>query len=220
MISTGNDIVSLNAINKTRTNQAGFYSKILSPTEKALYKHAAFAATPFENFVWLLWSIKESAYKYLKRSNPGLVFIPIKFIVKQLSIPPGYALKNFEATQTEGAGFENMAAFKGIITFGTNTLYSMSLIYSVLIVSVVNNNENFENTYWGVKLIDNPGSDYQSKAARKFLTDRLHNVVPPGELIISKNSSGIPIVLKDGEELGIAISLSHHDRFVGYSFQV
>ena len=113
-----------------------------------------------------------------------------------------------------------MAAFKGIITFGTNTLYSMSLIYSVLIVSVVNNNENFENTCWGIKLIDNPDPDYQSKAVREFLTDRLHNVLMPGGLVISKNSLGIPIVLKNGEELGIAVSLSHHDRFVGYSFQV
>src|ERR1700691_5688102 len=101
MISAGNDIISLNAINITRTKQEKFYSKILSPTEKELYNQAEFTTIPFENFVWLLWSIKESAYKYLKRNNPGLVFIPIKFTVKQLLIPHGYISTNFGARQLE-----------------------------------------------------------------------------------------------------------------------
>lgn len=220
MISTGNDIISLNAINIIRTKQEKFYSKILSPTEKELYNQAEFAAIPFENFVWLLWSMKESAYKYLKRNNPGLVFIPIKFTVKQLLIPSGYALKNFEATQLKGTGFNNIPTLKGIITIGVDTLYSRSLMHRELIISVVNSDENFENTHWGVKLIDRVDSEYQSTAVRSFLVERLHEVLHLDGLVIAKNAIGIPTVLKEGKELPIAVSLSHHEGFVAYSFQL
>jgi len=220
MISTGNDIVSLNAINITRTKQYRFYSKILSPAEKTLYNQAAFASIPFENFVWLLWSIKESAYKYLKRIDPGLVFIPIKFEVTRLLVPSRYTFANFEGIQTEGAGFGNMPAFKGVITFGNNTLYSASLMYRELIVSVVNRDENLENIYWGVKLIEENDASYQSIAVRKFLIDRLQHILHLDGLVMGKTPVGMPVVLNGGEELAVAVSLSHHGRFVGYSFQL
>jgi phosphopantetheinyl transferase (holo-ACP synthase) len=219
MISSGNDIVSLNAINITRTKQYRFYSKILSSTEKALYNQAAFASIPFENFVWLLWSIKESAYKYLKRNSPDLVFIPIKFEVTQLLIPSGYVLANFEGIQMEGAGFGNIPALKGVVTFGIHTLYSASLLYPELIVSVVNGDENFENVCWGVKLIGENEANNQSIEVRKFLIDRLQHILHLDALVMGKTSGGIPVVLNEGEELAVAISLSHHERFVGYSFQ-
>jgi len=219
MISTGNDIISLNAINITRTKQEKFYSKILSPTEKELYNQAEFAAIPFENFVWLLWSIKESAYKYLKRNNPTLVFIPIKFTVKQLLIPPGYTLTNFETTQLEGAGFNNKAALKGVITIGDDTLYSNSLMHRELIVSVVNDAENFKNVCWGIKLIDGSDPEYQSTAVRKFLVERLKEVLHLDGLVIGKNAIGIPTVLKEGGELPVAVSLSHHEGLIAYSYR-
>ncbi len=219
MISAGNDIISLNAINIARTKQYRFYSKILSPSEKALYNQATFATTPFENFVWLLWSIKESAYKYLKRNNPDLVFTPVKFIVAELLVPSRYTLTNFEGIQMEGPGFDNRLAIKGLINFGDNTLYSASLLYRELIVSVVNRDENFGNTFWGVKLIGENEASYQSTEVRKFLIDRLQRILNIDGLVMGKTPSGIPIVLNDSEEFPVAISLSHHERFVGYSIQ-
>jgi phosphopantetheinyl transferase (holo-ACP synthase) len=220
MISAGNDIISLNAINITRTKQEKFYSKILTPTEKELYNQAGFTAIPFENFVWLLWSIKESAYKYLKRNNPGLVFIPIKFTVKQLLIPPSYTLTNFETTQLEGTGFNNTLALKGVITIGDGTLYSSSLIYRELIVSVVNSDENFENTHWGIKSIVRADPEYQSIAVREFLVERLQEVLHLNRLVFGKNAIGIPTVLKEDGKLPVVVSLSHHERLVSYSFKM
>jgi phosphopantetheinyl transferase (holo-ACP synthase) len=220
MISTGNDIISLNAINITRTNQEKFYSKIFSPTEKELYNQAEFTTIPFENFIWLLWSIKESAYKYLKRNNPALVFIPIKFTVKQLLIPPGFTLTNFGATQLESTGFNNIPALKGVITIGTDTLYSSSLMYRELIVSVVNDDENFENVCWGIKLIERVDPEYQSTAVREFLVESLQEVLHLDGLVIGKNAIGIPTVLKEGGQLPVAVSISHHDKLIAYSFNL
>jgi len=220
MLSTGNDIVSLNAINKTRTNQPGFYSKILSDTEKALYKELLPAGIAFENFVWLLWSIKESAYKYLQRNTPGLVFSPTRFVVQRIEPPFGYATTNIESSETEGTGFGNRPVLKSVITFGSDTLYSKSFIYRELIVSVVNSNEDFENTSWGIKFISSSDPEYQSTAVRIFLVARLNKLLKLDGVTISKSPHGFPLILSHDEHIEIPVSLSHHDQWVAYSFQL
>lgn len=218
MTSAGNDIVCLNATDITRTKQYRFYSKILSNTEKELYKENAFAAIPFENFVWLLWSVKESAFKYLQRNNPGLVFTPVKFIVQQLRVPAGYAITAQETIKTEGTGFDDNTVIQCIVTFADVTLYSMSLMHNDFIHSVVNNNEDFKNTCWGIKSIDSNEPDYQSTTVRSFLLNRLNQHFRMDDLAIGKNPQGVPIVLKENEALPIPVSLSHHGCFVAYSF--
>jgi phosphopantetheinyl transferase (holo-ACP synthase) len=220
MISAGNDIICLKNIDITRTNQPRFYSKILTPSEKALYDKATFAALPFEVFVWLLWSVKESAYKYLKRIDNGLTFIPVKFVVTHLQLPFEYILTNLESAQIENKGFEGMPLFKAVINIGPNTLYSSSLVYTELIVSVVNGDENFEGIYWGVKAIDETGCDQQSAAVRAFLLSKLAAIFSFNELTLRKDANGIPVLLKNDRETSVPISLSHHGKFIGYSFQL
>ncbi len=225
MTGTGNDIVSLNAINKVRTKQSRFYSKILSPSEETLYSKSAFASIPFENFVWLLWSIKESAFKYLQRTNPDLIFSPTKIIVHRLQTPSAYSVSSFDATELEGIGFDSrdakfcVSTIKGIIAYGPNTFYSRSIIYKELVVSVVNGDANFESTSWGIKWTDKCHPPFQSIAVRKFLVNRLYSLFQMDNLMIGKSSYGFPIVLEGSEEISIPISLSHHDHFVAYSFQ-
>jgi hypothetical protein len=109
---------------------------------------------------------------------------------------------------------------KGIITIRDDVLYSCSLMYRELVVSVVNDAEDFENVCWGIKLIEEADPEYQSMAVREFLVDRLQEVLHLDRLLISKSSGGIPVVLKGGNELPVAVSLSHHDGLVGYSFQL
>lgn len=219
MISAGNDIVCLNAIDIARTKQHRFYSKILSPGEKQLYNQPGFVAVPFESFVWLLWSAKESAYKFLQRVKPDLVFTPIKFVVAHIEAPRAYTVTNFEANEMEGLGFDDTPAFQAIITYGTDALYSRSLMYPELILSTVNGDDDFKDTFWGIKYIEQSEPDYQSATVRTFLLDRLQRAFQLDDLTISKNPIGVPIALKDGKELDIAVSLSHHDRWVAYSFQ-
>ena len=81
MRSTGNDIIGLKSIDPHLTIQQRFYSKILSFSELELYYRKASETIPFENFIWLLWSVKESVYKYQKRNFPDLVFSSGKSIV-------------------------------------------------------------------------------------------------------------------------------------------
>jgi len=39
-------------------------------------------------------------------------------------------------------------------------------------------------------------------------------------IIINKNPLGIPVILKDNIELRIPVSLSHHEYYIAYSFQL
>jgi phosphopantetheinyl transferase (holo-ACP synthase) len=216
MLSAGNDIVSLNAINVTRTKQPNFYSKILTLTETALHKQPGFATISFEIFVWLLWSIKESAFKYLQRIDADILFTPVKFEASEVKIPFGFTLPGFDAIDLTGIGFDDVQTINATVEFGDHILYSSSLIYQEFIATVVNDTPDFSHTYWGIKRIDNDETEVQSTEIRSFLIDNL----PDKNIIISKNPRGIPILLKDNLELPIPVSLSHHEYYIAYSFQL
>ncbi|WP_295796902.1 4'-phosphopantetheinyl transferase superfamily protein [Mucilaginibacter sp.] len=220
MISTGNDVVALSAINAARTNQHKFYSKVLTDSETPLYNEFSLAGIPFENFVWLLWSIKESAYKFLQRHNPGLVFTPVKFVVEELRLPSAYIIEKFDAITEEGIGFNGYPALTGIIASGEVKLHSCSLLYDKLISTVINDANDFENTCWGFKIISGTAHENQSKEVRHFLIERLNRLYGEFDFRVDKNENGCPVLFKENEEIGIPVSLSHHENIIGYSFMI
>src|ERR1700749_1556209 len=103
---TGNDIVALSATDRGRTILPRFYTRILDAREQTLYNGQAVQTLPFDNYVWLLWSIKESVYKYKQRTSPELVFSPTKIPVREVLLP-------------SGDGF-----YRGPISYGPAPLYS------------------------------------------------------------------------------------------------
>jgi len=216
MISAGNDIVSLAAIDVTRTNQHKFYSKILSDSEIPLYNEFSLAQIPFENFVWLLWSIKESVYKFLQRGNPNLLFTPVKFVITNLHLPADYSVPAFNQLAIENARFKGIRAIKSTITFADNTLFARSVFFNEFIHTVANSVNDFENILWGVKKIDTDDSNIQSVEVRSFLLERVKNIYGDG-FRVEKNESGCPVLFGTGKDFPIPVSLSHHGRFVGYS---
>lgn len=221
MKSAGNDIVALSTIDKQRTNHIRFYSKILSVSEQALYLRQEPGKMPFEKFVWLLWSIKESAYKYLKRKIPSLVFSPTKIVIRQMDTPSCRTITGFGHTQWENKADDPDGEFyKGVIAWESGILYFRSKIHTELISTVVNDDEDFEDTWWGIRSIDHAAYDHQSKAVRAFVLDRINFILPGGNhhLRIGKSPLGCPVVLKGTDEMDIPVSLAHHDRFIAYSF--
>ena len=212
MRSTGNDIVALGTIDASRTNQFRFYSKILSFTEQALYHESGLEQMPFQHYVWLLWSVKESAYKYLKRNIPGLIFSPTKIIIEQLQI----SLDHWDDKECQCNGNKEML-YKGEITYEKNSFYFHSKICSEWIVTVVNDNENFEDVYWGLQTIEHSDADHQSKTVRALLLNRLGTFFP-GNLQIEKSIVGYPVIFDGTNDMHIPVSLAHDGRFVGYSF--
>ncbi|MHA4810377.1 4'-phosphopantetheinyl transferase family protein [Flavitalea flava] len=219
--STGNDIVALKTINSQRTLQPRFYSKILAGSESALYPHLELAGMSFINYVWLLWSVKESVFKYLKRTDPASVFSPTKIVIQQIDTG-GSTAAAFPGTRWEShyKGAEDWF-YTGRVLSGSGLFFFRSKVYADVIATVVCDDENFENMEWGIQLIDDSGYEHQSKAARDFVLHRLHSIFPdePALFSIGKSTQGHPIVLKGGiEEENIPVSLAHHDRFIAYSF--
>lgn len=208
MKSTGNDIVALASVNQERTLQPQFYSQILSVSEQEQYQQAETSKILFQVYVWLLWSVKESAYKYLKRHQPELVFAPTKITVSDIeAYTPG--VENWE-----GSG--DYESYRGRVSYQSDTLYFRSKISADWIVTVVNDTDNFDSVYWGVKEIGSPNNESHSSEARAFLLNKLQTFYP-GQLQIIKSDIGYPVVLQDGKELSVPASLAHDGAFVGYS---
>src|SRR5665213_679389 len=198
MKSAGNDIVALGLIDKKRTSQPRFYSKILALTEQELYHQPEINKIPFVNYVWLLWSVKESVYKFLKRNDPGLLFSPTNIIVRDIVLPPNLTTEPEELQWESSDGDEGL--YSGEVMAGSYTLYFRSKISASWIATVVNDDCTFEDVCWGVKAIDNAGYKHQSTAARVALLNKLSSFFP-GELRIEKSPVGYPIILNDKEEL-------------------
>ncbi|MGZ3819427.1 MAG: 4'-phosphopantetheinyl transferase family protein [Mucilaginibacter sp.] len=219
MISTGNDIVALKAINIARTKQVSFYKKIFSVSEKDLYDENLSRKIPFEHFVWLLWSVKESVYKYLQRNVPDLVFSPTRITIGHIEPPVDITVTAFEE-QIEARGFNNDFVYKGTVVFGEHVLHSRSIITKDFIFSVVSFDNDFANTYWGIQLISSDDPTYQSAAVRVFLNARLRLLFPVDNLNIGKSKHGYPILLRGTDEISMPVSLAHHGNYVTYSLVI
>jgi phosphopantetheinyl transferase (holo-ACP synthase) len=211
MISTGNDIVALGAINVDRTKQPNFYSKIITDNEKSLYDKALFAVLPLEHFVWLAWSVKESVYKFLQRHQHGLVFSPSRIVVEQVVLPEVDKPNSIE-------DLDDSLNYHGVAIYAGRRLYYRSILKDDYIFSVVNNSENFDHVFWGVRKIGSTQPEDQSTEARNMVLDTLASLLPGNQFKIEKSLAGYPIVIKNGSETDIPVSFAHHDHFVGYSF--
>ncbi|MDB5111736.1 MAG: 4-phosphopantetheinyl transferase superfamily protein [Mucilaginibacter sp.] len=217
MKSAGNDIVALKTIDIQRTNSPVFYSKFITVTEQELYQQPQFAAVTFECYIWLLWSVKESVYKYLKRADAGLVFSPTKIKIKNINTPltqPVFGL-NGKVWESDHA-IEDF--YTGEVLYGSQNLYFRSKVDTEFIASVVSSSLNFNGVYWGIQYIDTPDYINQSTQVRLFLLKKLKSVLAVDELKIEKSLSGYPVVLQGDMLLDIPVSFAHHHQFISYSF--
>jgi len=196
VISAGNDIVALNVIDIQRTQSPAFYAKFITPTEFELYNPNEITLI---NFVWLLWSAKESAYKYLKRINSELIFAPIK--IKVVSLDIVVSLKT-----------ENVNNYRGWILAEDMSLPFLSVTMPESILTVITQGD----AKWNFLKIEASDYENQSKAVRSLLLNDLK--IP--NVSVEKHPTGYPILIKNGQELNIAVSFAHHGCYVSYSFQI
>jgi phosphopantetheinyl transferase (holo-ACP synthase) len=207
VISAGNDIVALNLIDQQRTILPVFYSKFITPAELSLHGELDI---PFENFVWFLWSVKESAYKYLKRSEVNLLFLPSKLVVKKLAVSDKEDTDYLDTDQSVDKYCE------GVVSNGINSLAFKSAINHQFIVTIINEG----NVYWGVQTIDKSDYETQSKSVRLFALAKLNNLIVADDLWIDKHPSGYPFIISGIHQPEIPLSFAHHGCYVSYAFQL
>ena len=204
MNSIGNDVVALALINSERTRSYRFYSKILHPAEQELYKQLPISALPFEQYVWLLWSVKESAYKYLQRLNPSLVFSPTQTVVNSIETNPDETGNSLSVT--------------GKVAFKEHSLNYRSFITAEYIHSVAV--QNWHATHHQVQHIEQADYEYQSAVVRVAALQRLTSYFPEQALRMVKHDAGYPELFSQNQLLPVPVSFSHHGHYIAYAFNL
>ena len=211
--SIGNDIVALNNINAEKTRQQRFYSKFLSLPETELYNNTF--SIPFEQFIWLCWSVKESVFKFQKRIQPELVFSFRKINIQLVDIPVNDQVFDFYEGVAEYSYLPKQNCYNSVTAIGSSSFYSHSYISKDFIYTITVDEAANENIFWGIKFIKDTSPHMQSKSVREFVLQKLHSVSGETDLDILKSEAGYPYVNKHKH---IPVSFTHHDNFIGYSF--
>jgi phosphopantetheinyl transferase (holo-ACP synthase) len=217
MMSIGNDIISLAHINVPRTITPRFYSKFVTTEEIVLHKSPACAGLSLEVFVWLVWSVKESAYKYLSRLQPSLIFSPLRMYITAIH-PPLASTPDGDCAEFDSETFSEDHFYRCTVLHDNVELYARSLVNTHLIQSIVTRDETANNIRWGIKNIGTDDPHDQSASVRTLAMDSLSAAYPSLTLSFDKTNTGCPIILNKGNETGIPVSFTHHYQFVAYSY--
>ncbi len=184
----GNDVVDLN-LAKTQSNwrRKRFIDKIFTKREQLFIKNAMDSSTA----VWLLWSMKESAYKIYSRQNKIRFFSPKKF-------------------ECEMCNSQNTVNINNTIYFTTSTISNDS----IHTIATVNINKMATSDSF---ILKNETYKVQHQTTYQFLKAAISNQfnIPISKVIIKKDSNGIPQV---SQAQNISLSISHHGVYGAYAF--
>ncbi len=187
----GNDIVDLE-LAKTQSNwqRKGFLTKIFTSQERQMIEQAK---DPFR-LVWLLWSMKESAYKCYVQKKKVRFFAPKKFQCELITNSKGLVLIDNEAYCTH-----SKLTNKFILTEANAVL-----------------NKRIENGYFELNYVS---SEMTSSIIRHKIKKAIsiNMKLPVEKFSIKKNALGIPYVYRGTKQLQVSISMTHHGNFGAYS---
>lgn len=193
----GNDIVDIgDAECLPGARHTRFDARVFCPSELTLLGDSA---DP-DRTRWMLWAAKESAYKAARRLDPRIVFAPSRFVVE---------------LRGDGRGTVTAGGLRFCIDLVATREYIHAVAYLNAVVAA--------RSCAAVARLDSPGHspDQPSVAARRLAVATLAEVleVAPSELAISRDGHDgrMPALHLRGALGPIALSLSHHGRFVAFA---
>jgi 4'-phosphopantetheinyl transferase superfamily len=207
----GNDIV---AYKHTRCigkwQNENFVKKVLTPLEQNQLQ----LQTNKDAYLWMLWTLKEAAYKlscFLGNRN--------KFHAIQFEVQEGSIIKDDDIIALH-LPVTNLTTIPlhhhySAIKFGTHFFYGKTYIAHDCIHSIVFNEEKECNCIWAIDSHNNYNKNDYSKEVREFTYVSLK---AQGIIIdsIEKDKDGIPFVTYPSKEK--YISLSHDQQFVSFAY--
>jgi phosphopantetheinyl transferase (holo-ACP synthase) len=148
----GNDIIDLDlAAKESSWQRKGFLEKIFTPREQELiFNHEV----P-EIMVWMLWSMKESAYKVYNRLTARRAYIPQYFECYELDVHPNSATGR---------------VFCDELIFYTKTIVSKEFIRTIAVIE--------EKDLRKVKMLDNEVKIKKTNGVPDFF-DKMANEFRP-----------------------------------------
>jgi len=183
----GNDIVDLKqAAKDSNWERPRFLDKVFTLEEQSVI----FSSENKDQTVWLLWSMKEAAYKAYVREFEHR-FFNLKQIECQLD-------QNNE----------------GVVIINDEIYYLRTVITSEYIHSVASNNSTFPKTDVFKLLEVN-----QSEELRIRLINQISNKkgVDLNSIQIRKTALGVPNLFLNDEQIFNALSLSHHGKYGAFA---
>lgn len=187
----GNDIVDLKfASSSPNWRRDRFMGKVFSPREQEIVSDSS---DPFKT-IWLLWSMKESAYKVHVRQHSKKFLVPAKLKCNLLSSNEGI-VKIFSET------------------YKTNTIIDKDYIYTIALNdfsgNIKSNCFKLENTSYSTQ----HSNTYQNLL---YAIAELENVSVTS-LEIRKDEFGTPILFRNNQVQNISFSITHHGHYGGYA---
>lgn len=190
----GNDIVDL-ALAKRESNwrRRGYLDKIFTPHEQHLIQ----TATNPDQLVWLLWSMKESAYKLAVRRSQNRVFAPAKIACEIIS--------RGSETATGNVFYNGACQTKSVITprYISTVAFTSNAIPAPEQFTVLFETTNHQTHQRQIR--------EQIRQHSAWLFD-----TPEGEILISKDSIGAPL-LTVGNSAPVPLSISHHGLYGSFA---
>jgi hypothetical protein len=192
----GNDIIDLKAVSAATTNRRQrFLDKICIDSEQEfLYNQQE-----VDGCIWLLWSMKESAWKAHYRNSSTRKFNPKFFHCK---------VHDFSLNDDLISGLVSVENK----LYNTSSFWNGDLIHTITHSSDSDVSHNFFN-------FSSENSRVQSLEVRnevcQFIS-RLFNY-PLKFIIIEQNECGVPQIIVNGVNSNIQLSISHHGRFGAYA---
>jgi len=189
----GNDIVDLRqASQESNWHRKGYIDKLFTDHEQQLI----YDATDPDRMVWLLWSMKESAYKVAVRQTKNRIFAPVKLAC------------SLDRSTEETA--------EGCVLYG-ESYRTRSLITSQYIATVALS-INTPPCYSQI-IIPFDTTDYQSHHDLIRQMIRRHSSAlfqtTEEKIRIGKDSLGVPVLTIDDATI-IPVSISHHGHYGAY----
>ncbi|WP_445957841.1 4'-phosphopantetheinyl transferase family protein [Yeosuana sp.] len=188
----GNDIVDLNmAAIESNWKRPRFLNKVFTTYEQQLIADASNQ----NQTVWLLWSMKEAAYKIYVQQFGIRFFNPLKLVC---------------SLDSKSDGFVTI----GNTTFFTKSVISEEYIYTI---AVSKNSKNYNSECLKV---ENKSYLIQSDT----LKNRFLEIISENKnlniehLNINKNEVGVPEVFFKNSKLPIHVSLTHSGNYCGYVY--
>ncbi len=192
----GDDVIDLgDAECRPGAQHPRFDARVFGASERALLD--ARDARGRQSLRWLLFAVKESALKALRRSDPALVFSPPRFEV-----------------QIEHEDSRRCAGF--VVHANDRLHFAVRRSDSLLHAVAWRDDVSVADAFSGVARVgrtESPGA-----AARRFACARLASrlAASPQALAIDRDQRR-PIVLHAGRPLDATLSLSHHGRLVSFA---
>ena len=187
----GNDIIDLKLASSFPSwRRKRFRDKVFSVEEQKIISDSL---DPFQT-IWLLWSMKESAYKTYSRKHSEKFFAPIKLKCK---------LTSFR---------------KGIVEIFDEKYRTYSTIEENYIYSIAHQSSS-ENVITNFFKLDNANYSNQHCTSYKKLLHAIaeEKKVTLASLTIRKDENGIPYLFQNNQAQEIPFSVTHHGNFGAYA---